>query len=99
SRWSPCRPCSAPASSARLGRTVELASPTCGRWSRRVSGTYDRMVTQTAPGAAPRPAGEAGSGVAVPAPGALTATSVAAPRRPPDLLAELLARATSRYAA
>ena len=34
-----------------------------------------------------------------PAPGALTATSVAAPRRPPDLLAELLARATSRYAA
>ena len=37
--------------------------------------------------------------MAVPAPGAVTATSAAPPRRPPDRLADLLARATSRYAA
>jgi signal transduction histidine kinase len=57
-------------------------------------------VTQTAPGAAPGPAGEAGSGLAVPGPGTVTAKPARdADRRLPDRPAELLARAASWYAA
>jgi signal transduction histidine kinase len=57
-------------------------------------------VTQTAPGATPGPAGEAGNGLAVPGPGAVTTEPPGgAGLRPPDRPAELLARAASWYAA
>jgi signal transduction histidine kinase len=62
--------------------------------------TYDRLVTQTAPGATPGPAGEAGNGLAVEGPGTVTAKPARdADRRLPDRPAELLARAASWYAA
>src|ERR1700722_6889532 len=62
--------------------------------------TYDQLVTQTAPGATPGPAGEAGDGLAVPRPGTVTAKLARdADRRLPDRPAELLARAASWYAA
>jgi signal transduction histidine kinase len=68
---------------------------------------YDRLVTQTAPDAAPGPAGEAGNGLAaaVPAaavPAAMTAKladAVAATAGPPGPLAGLPARAAAWYAA
>ena len=64
--------------------------------------TYDRHVTQTAPGATPGPAGDAGNGLAVTAPAALTAkpaVAVAAPAWTQGRLAGPSARAASWYAA
>jgi signal transduction histidine kinase len=74
-----------------------------------VSRTYDRLVTQTAPSAAPGPDGEAGHGLAVTPPGippgnattAATTTAAASvpARRPPDRPAEWVAAAGAWYAA
>jgi signal transduction histidine kinase len=66
-----------------------------------VTRTYDRLVTQTAPGATPGPAGETGNGLAVTAPAAMTAkpSGAVAASGPAGRLAGLSARAASWYAA